>query len=70
MRNLHEQLRRAHPSRASGANLEAVPGPAQFKLRSPEAILHFIHGGLRIEAHCSTDGPFADCGLHSGPLAM
>eukprot|EP00969_Alexandrium_andersonii_P001153 52355-Alexandrium_andersonii.AAC.1 len=30
IRNLHGQLRRTHPSRASGAEFEAVLGPAQF----------------------------------------
>eukprot|EP00969_Alexandrium_andersonii_P115779 5120460-Alexandrium_andersonii.AAC.1 len=61
---------RAHPSGASGANFEFVPGPAQFKLRAPEAILRLTHGGLRMEADCSPDEPLADCGLHFGPLAM
>eukprot|EP00969_Alexandrium_andersonii_P321515 14206035-Alexandrium_andersonii.AAC.1 len=28
-----KRLRRAHASRASGANFEAVPGPAQFQPR-------------------------------------
>eukprot|EP00969_Alexandrium_andersonii_P241627 10669401-Alexandrium_andersonii.AAC.1 len=55
-----------HPSGASGTNFEVVPGPAQFKLRTPEASLHVTHGGLRIEADCGTDGPWADCGLHFG----
>eukprot|EP00969_Alexandrium_andersonii_P233519 10310045-Alexandrium_andersonii.AAC.1 len=59
-----------HPSGGSGANVEAALGPAQFKLRRPEASLHVPHGGSRIEADCSTDGPCADCGLHFGPRAM
>eukprot|EP00969_Alexandrium_andersonii_P022939 1003840-Alexandrium_andersonii.AAC.1 len=32
--------RRAHPSGAPGTELEAVHWPAQFKLRTPEAIWH------------------------------
>eukprot|EP00969_Alexandrium_andersonii_P247611 10941350-Alexandrium_andersonii.AAC.1 len=55
-----------HPSGASGINFEAVPGPAQFQVRTPEAILYFTHGGLRIEAEWSPDGPCAHCGLHFG----
>eukprot|EP00969_Alexandrium_andersonii_P242134 10694125-Alexandrium_andersonii.AAC.1 len=39
IRNLCQKLCRAHPSRASVAKFEAVPGPAQFKLRTPDAIL-------------------------------
>eukprot|EP00969_Alexandrium_andersonii_P151698 6707775-Alexandrium_andersonii.AAC.1 len=35
-----EQWRRTHPSGASGINFEADPGPVQFKLRTPEAIVH------------------------------
>eukprot|EP00969_Alexandrium_andersonii_P176980 7825049-Alexandrium_andersonii.AAC.1 len=31
-----------HPSGASGANVEAVSGPAQFKLRTPPAISHVL----------------------------
>eukprot|EP00969_Alexandrium_andersonii_P122356 5409219-Alexandrium_andersonii.AAC.1 len=31
-------------------------------------MLRFTHGGLQIEADCSTDGPCVDCGLHFGPL--
>eukprot|EP00969_Alexandrium_andersonii_P102481 4523285-Alexandrium_andersonii.AAC.1 len=58
------------PSRASGPNFEAAPGPAQFQVRRPEAVLHFPHGGLRIEADFSFDEPWADCGLHVGFLAM
>eukprot|EP00969_Alexandrium_andersonii_P282386 12484213-Alexandrium_andersonii.AAC.1 len=30
-----------HPSRASEADDEAIPGPAQFKLRALAAISHF-----------------------------
>eukprot|EP00969_Alexandrium_andersonii_P243589 10760814-Alexandrium_andersonii.AAC.1 len=30
-----------HPSGASGATFEAVSGPAQFKLRTPQPISHF-----------------------------
>eukprot|EP00969_Alexandrium_andersonii_P304084 13441952-Alexandrium_andersonii.AAC.1 len=40
IRHLRETLRRTHPSRAPGASFEAVPGPAQFKVRTPEAMLH------------------------------
>eukprot|EP00969_Alexandrium_andersonii_P323969 14314417-Alexandrium_andersonii.AAC.1 len=59
-----------HPSGAWGAKFEAVPGPARFQLRAPDAILHVTHGGLRIEADCSTGRPSADCGLHFGRLAL
>eukprot|EP00969_Alexandrium_andersonii_P313419 13847220-Alexandrium_andersonii.AAC.1 len=31
-----------HPSGASGANLEAVSWPVQFKLRTPHAISHVL----------------------------
>eukprot|EP00969_Alexandrium_andersonii_P216520 9563535-Alexandrium_andersonii.AAC.1 len=58
------------PREILGANFEAVPGPAQFKLRSPEAALHVTHGGLRIEVDCSVARPWADCGLHFGRPAM
>eukprot|EP00969_Alexandrium_andersonii_P089420 3947082-Alexandrium_andersonii.AAC.1 len=33
-----QKRRRTHPSGGSGTNVEAVPGPVQFKLRTPEAI--------------------------------
>eukprot|EP00969_Alexandrium_andersonii_P245534 10850761-Alexandrium_andersonii.AAC.1 len=59
-----------HPSGALGINFEAVLGPAQFHVRTPEAILHVTCGGLRIETDWSPHGPWADCGLHFGPLAM
>eukprot|EP00969_Alexandrium_andersonii_P091265 4029574-Alexandrium_andersonii.AAC.1 len=59
-----------HPSGALGADFEVVPGPAQFKLRTLDAILHFTHGGLGIEADCSTDEHWADCGLHFGRLTF
>eukprot|EP00969_Alexandrium_andersonii_P197665 8732295-Alexandrium_andersonii.AAC.1 len=44
---------------ASGPTVEAVPGPTQLKFRTPDASLHFMHGGLRMEADCSTGGPWA-----------
>eukprot|EP00969_Alexandrium_andersonii_P216879 9579549-Alexandrium_andersonii.AAC.1 len=59
-----------HPSGASGANFQAIPRPARFQVRMPEATSHFPQGGLRIEADCSTDEHWADCGLHVGHLAM
>eukprot|EP00969_Alexandrium_andersonii_P263008 11626319-Alexandrium_andersonii.AAC.1 len=31
-----------HPSGDSGINVEAVPGPAQFKLRTPQALSHVL----------------------------
>eukprot|EP00969_Alexandrium_andersonii_P339763 15019586-Alexandrium_andersonii.AAC.1 len=31
IRHLREKRRRTHPSRASGTDFEAVPGPAQFQ---------------------------------------
>eukprot|EP00969_Alexandrium_andersonii_P231873 10239650-Alexandrium_andersonii.AAC.1 len=49
--------------------LKAVSGPAQFQVRTPEAVLHSLRGGLRIEADCSAGGPWPDCGLHFGRLA-
>eukprot|EP00969_Alexandrium_andersonii_P362989 15460944-Alexandrium_andersonii.AAC.1 len=49
IRNQREQRRRTDPFGASGTMFEAVPGPAQFKLRMPQAILHITHGGVRIE---------------------
>eukprot|EP00969_Alexandrium_andersonii_P004226 182832-Alexandrium_andersonii.AAC.1 len=48
IRHLHENRRRAHPSRASGMNCEAIPGPAQFKLRTHQAMAHVMG------AECST----------------
>eukprot|EP00969_Alexandrium_andersonii_P128321 5670301-Alexandrium_andersonii.AAC.1 len=57
---------RTHPSGASGINFEVVPGSAQFQFRTPEAMLHVTHGGLRIGAGCSTDGRRVDSGLHLG----
>eukprot|EP00969_Alexandrium_andersonii_P160955 7113419-Alexandrium_andersonii.AAC.1 len=54
-------------------HFEAAPGPAQFQVRTHEAILHVLHvlhGDLRIEADCSAGGPWADCGLRFGHLAM
>eukprot|EP00969_Alexandrium_andersonii_P048123 2112274-Alexandrium_andersonii.AAC.1 len=44
--------------------------PAQFQVRTPEAMMHSPHGGFGIEADCSTDGPWADFRVHSGHLAM
>eukprot|EP00969_Alexandrium_andersonii_P034109 1491678-Alexandrium_andersonii.AAC.1 len=35
-------MRRAHPSRALGIMFEAVSGPAQFKLRTRQAISHVL----------------------------
>ena len=58
------------PRELRGAVSEADPGPAQFQVRTPEAILHFTLGGLRIEADWSTDEHWADCGLHFGHPAM
>eukprot|EP00969_Alexandrium_andersonii_P075690 3336740-Alexandrium_andersonii.AAC.1 len=39
-------------SRASGGKFEAVSGSVQFKLRTPEAILHF-RKGLRLSRNDS-----------------
>eukprot|EP00969_Alexandrium_andersonii_P162050 7162305-Alexandrium_andersonii.AAC.1 len=39
----------ADSSRASGTNLEAIPGPAQFQVRRPGAIAHARKSGLRID---------------------
>eukprot|EP00969_Alexandrium_andersonii_P035576 1558640-Alexandrium_andersonii.AAC.1 len=36
-----------HPSGASGTNFEAVPGLAQFKLRTPQTMLHVRQFKLR-----------------------
>eukprot|EP00969_Alexandrium_andersonii_P333498 14739220-Alexandrium_andersonii.AAC.1 len=41
IRHLRIHRRRTHPSGTLGANIEAVSGPAQFKLRTPLAIAHF-----------------------------
>eukprot|EP00969_Alexandrium_andersonii_P038332 1679139-Alexandrium_andersonii.AAC.1 len=41
IRNLREKQRRTDPSGASGTDFEAVPGSAQFQVRTREAILHF-----------------------------
>eukprot|EP00969_Alexandrium_andersonii_P296960 13122634-Alexandrium_andersonii.AAC.1 len=63
-------MRGLHPFGASGTNFEAGPGPAQFKLRTLDAILHVQHGGLWIEVDCSVGGPWAECGVHFGGIAM
>eukprot|EP00969_Alexandrium_andersonii_P368279 15472523-Alexandrium_andersonii.AAC.1 len=59
-----------HPSGASGTDFKAASGPAQLKLRAPDAMLGFPHGRLRSEADCGTAGHLAECGLHFGPLAL
>eukprot|EP00969_Alexandrium_andersonii_P289103 12778189-Alexandrium_andersonii.AAC.1 len=59
-----------YASRASGANFGSAPGPTQFQVRMLEAILHARQGGLRMRADCTIDGPWADCGLHFGHIAM
>eukprot|EP00969_Alexandrium_andersonii_P368887 15473907-Alexandrium_andersonii.AAC.1 len=41
VRHLRETPRRTHPSGASGSNVEVTPGPAQFQVRTPGAMLHF-----------------------------
>eukprot|EP00969_Alexandrium_andersonii_P154370 6823757-Alexandrium_andersonii.AAC.1 len=38
IRTLREKRRRTQPSGASGTNFDAVPGPAQFQVRMPEAM--------------------------------
>eukprot|EP00969_Alexandrium_andersonii_P058754 2589620-Alexandrium_andersonii.AAC.1 len=38
-RNQRERALRAQPSGGSGISFEAVPGPTQFKLRTPEVHL-------------------------------
>eukprot|EP00969_Alexandrium_andersonii_P275648 12182290-Alexandrium_andersonii.AAC.1 len=43
-------------------------GPAQFQVRTCEAFLQFTHGGLQIEADCSTDWPWA-CLLYTSDAA-
>eukprot|EP00969_Alexandrium_andersonii_P084874 3743783-Alexandrium_andersonii.AAC.1 len=59
------------PSGAPGTNSGAVLGPAQFQVvRTLEACLHCTHGGLRIEAGCSADEQWADCGVHVGHCVM
>eukprot|EP00969_Alexandrium_andersonii_P278944 12328251-Alexandrium_andersonii.AAC.1 len=65
MRHLREKRHRTHLSGAPGTNFETVPGPAQFQVRTRDAILNFPQGALRIGADCSMDGPWADCGLHT-----
>eukprot|EP00969_Alexandrium_andersonii_P243542 10758867-Alexandrium_andersonii.AAC.1 len=59
-----------HPSGASGDNCKAALGPAQFRLRTLGAMMHVMHGGLRMEADCSTDGHSADYALYFECLAM
>eukprot|EP00969_Alexandrium_andersonii_P236122 10424437-Alexandrium_andersonii.AAC.1 len=55
------------PLGSFGANFEAVSGPAQFQVRTPEANLCFAHGGLRIEVDCGAGlGQIANCTL--GPV--
>eukprot|EP00969_Alexandrium_andersonii_P357226 15448311-Alexandrium_andersonii.AAC.1 len=54
------------PRASFGGTFEAVPGPAQFQVRTPEAILHVPKRGLRIEADCSPGEHWVDCGLHVG----
>eukprot|EP00969_Alexandrium_andersonii_P351038 15434564-Alexandrium_andersonii.AAC.1 len=58
-----------HASGASGAAFEDVSGPAQFKLRTPEAILYFRRAdcGLRRIAALTSRGRIADCTLGSVP---
>eukprot|EP00969_Alexandrium_andersonii_P264268 11680003-Alexandrium_andersonii.AAC.1 len=45
IQNLREKRRIMHHSGALGAMLEAVPGHVHFKVRTPEAMLPFAHGG-------------------------
>eukprot|EP00969_Alexandrium_andersonii_P068200 3007833-Alexandrium_andersonii.AAC.1 len=45
------------PSEAWLNTSEAVPGLARFQEQALEAGAHILHGGLRIQADCSTDGP-------------
>eukprot|EP00969_Alexandrium_andersonii_P345834 15286602-Alexandrium_andersonii.AAC.1 len=45
IRSQCEQVRRMHPSGASGIIFEAVPGPVQFKVRTPDALLSTLAGG-------------------------
>eukprot|EP00969_Alexandrium_andersonii_P220244 9726878-Alexandrium_andersonii.AAC.1 len=62
--------RGTHPLGASRAHFEADPEPAQLQCPAREVILRFTYGGLRIEADCSRDGPWAVCGLHFGRPAQ
>eukprot|EP00969_Alexandrium_andersonii_P197005 8703967-Alexandrium_andersonii.AAC.1 len=39
-----KKRRGAHPSKASDIMFEAIPGPARFKCRAPEAITLFSVG--------------------------
>eukprot|EP00969_Alexandrium_andersonii_P277502 12266041-Alexandrium_andersonii.AAC.1 len=39
------------------------------QIRTPEVLVHVLHGGLQIEADCSIGRPWADCGLHFGPVS-
>eukprot|EP00969_Alexandrium_andersonii_P328441 14513487-Alexandrium_andersonii.AAC.1 len=47
-----------HPSRDSGVNFEVVPGPAHLKLRTPQAMSHFLGiasgGGARARKQGAT----------------
>eukprot|EP00969_Alexandrium_andersonii_P206839 9137886-Alexandrium_andersonii.AAC.1 len=43
-----------NPSGGSETSFEAFLGSAQFQLRTLEAVLQVLHGGLWVEADCST----------------
>eukprot|EP00969_Alexandrium_andersonii_P197874 8741189-Alexandrium_andersonii.AAC.1 len=59
-----------HVFAASGAGFATVLGPAELMLRTPEAIVLAREGRMRIEADCSTGGPWVDCGLYFRRRAM
>eukprot|EP00969_Alexandrium_andersonii_P155378 6869148-Alexandrium_andersonii.AAC.1 len=49
------------PSGTSGINFEAVPGPAQFKLRAPETILHFGSSSSELLFFDVNTGRYLNC---------
>eukprot|EP00969_Alexandrium_andersonii_P231786 10235771-Alexandrium_andersonii.AAC.1 len=67
---MREKWRRTQPSGGSGTDVVVFPGPAQFQVRTLEAILRVPHGGVRIEADFTTDGHWTACGMHFGHPAM
>eukprot|EP00969_Alexandrium_andersonii_P107092 4723575-Alexandrium_andersonii.AAC.1 len=59
-----------HPSGASGINSEAAPGPAQFKLRTPEPFLHVRRSKLRANAIWSQRWQILRSSPHGRPVGV
>eukprot|EP00969_Alexandrium_andersonii_P133214 5891461-Alexandrium_andersonii.AAC.1 len=49
------QIRTLRETCPSGIAVEAIPGSAQVELRTHAAMVHVLHGRLRIGGDCSTD---------------